>query len=343
MNELEQRIHTEIAANNGISFSRFMAMALYEPGLGYYETQREVGRGGDFFTSVSVGQLYGQLLAFRMADWLEDIQGDVQLVEAGAHDGRLAKDVLSYLRQWRPEVFARCELVLWEPSAIRRQWQEETLSEFKDRVRWVDALGPFRGAFYCNELLDACPVERLVGHEGRWVESRVVSNGKSFEWILGDEAIGDLPGDGPVKEGTVVVCGDYSVWEQICGSMIEGRALVADYGMTEMEFLDPPRVNGTLRGYRQHRLVEDVLQSPGEIDITASVNFTKVKQIAGRNGLQVQPLTRQAQYLVSIFEQTLQRPEQFPEWGAERTRQFQTLIHPEHLGHSFKMLECRRP
>ena len=90
MNELEQRIHKEIAEKGGIPFSRFMELALYEPGLGYYETQKEVGLGGDFFTSVSVGRVYGELLAFQIADWLEGIDGRVQLVEAGAHARREA-------------------------------------------------------------------------------------------------------------------------------------------------------------------------------------------------------------------------------------------------------------
>ena len=90
-------------------------------------------------------------------------------------------------------------------------------------------------------------------------------------------------------------------------------------------------------------MVDDVLANPGEVDITASVNFTRVERIAETSGLEMVPLTRQSQYLVSLFEQTLQRPELFPEWTPDRTRQFQTLVHPEHLGHSFKVLECRRP
>ena len=141
----------------------------------------------------------------------------------------------------------------------------------------------------------------------------------------------------------MIARGGYSIWRRICGSLNAGRALVVDYGMTEAEFLDPPRANGTLRGYRKHRLVEEVLETPGEIDITASVDFTEVERIADACGLPHEPLTRQAQFLIRIFEQTLQRPEQFPEWTPERTRQFQTLVHPEHLGHSFKILECWRP
>ena len=97
MNELEQRIHKEIAEKGDIPFSRFMGMALYEPGLGYYEKQREVGRRGDFYTSVSVGPVFGELLAFQFAEWLAELEGPVKLVEAGAHDGRLANDILECL------------------------------------------------------------------------------------------------------------------------------------------------------------------------------------------------------------------------------------------------------
>ena len=97
MNELEQRIHNEIAEKGGIPFSRFMELALYEPGLGYYEKKREVGQRGDFFTSVSVGSVFGELLAFQFAEWLAELEGPVQLIEAGAHDGRLANDILESL------------------------------------------------------------------------------------------------------------------------------------------------------------------------------------------------------------------------------------------------------
>ena len=84
MNELTQLIHREIRRNGVISFEQFMELALYEPGLGYYETQREVGKNGDFFTSVSVGTLFGELLAFQLAKWLEGIDGSIQLIEAFA-------------------------------------------------------------------------------------------------------------------------------------------------------------------------------------------------------------------------------------------------------------------
>ena len=145
------------------------------------------------------------------------------------------------------------------------------------------------------------------------------------------------------EEGSIFTVGDYGVWRTVCNSLKRGRTLVVDYGMAEREFFDPPRENGTLRGYHRHRQVDDVLADPGEVDITASVNFTRVERMAEVGGLEVAPLARQSQYLVRLFEQTLERPELFPEWTPERIRQFQTLVHPEHLGHSFKVLECSRP
>lgn len=343
MNELEQRIHAEIAEKGPIPFSRFMERALYEPDLGYYETQREVGRSGDFYTSVSVGSLYGQLLAFQFADWLSDIEGPVQLVEVGAHDGRLSRDVLAYLRDWRPELYERCELILWETSAKHRQWQEVVLVDYLEKIQWAPKLESFNGVFYCNELLDACPVERLIWEGKAWWLSVVESDGQSFAW--GKRRVSDVvlsEGQSP-EEGTIFTVGDYGVWQTVCKSLKRGRALVVDYGMSEQDFFDPPRENGTLRGYHQHRMIDNVLTNPGEVDITASVNFTKVERMADAHGLEISPLTRQSQYLVGLFERTLQRSELFPEWTPERTRQFQTLVHPEHLGHSFKILECRRP
>src|SRR5271156_6256705 len=102
MNALSQIICAETAANGILSFARFMELALYCPEFGYYETQKDnVGRGGDFITSVSTGAFFGQLLAFQFAGWLEELRmvnRELQVVEAGAHDGKLAADILNWLQ-----------------------------------------------------------------------------------------------------------------------------------------------------------------------------------------------------------------------------------------------------
>ncbi len=109
-------IRREIAERGVLPFSRFMELALYAPDCGYYEAQKEnVGRRGDFYTSVNVGNLFGELLAFQFAEWLEEMSEvrirELRIVEAGAHDGKLAADILSWLQLNRPKLFAQIEYV----------------------------------------------------------------------------------------------------------------------------------------------------------------------------------------------------------------------------------------
>src|SRR2546425_12602421 len=120
---LEQIIREEIAKQGPIPFTRFMELALYCPDYGFYEKEEDnIGRGGDFYTSVSVGPLFGELLAFQFAEWFSPPAtrpASLQLIEAGAHRGQLASDVLNWLKLQRPGIFARTEYVILEPSARR--------------------------------------------------------------------------------------------------------------------------------------------------------------------------------------------------------------------------------
>src|SRR5271168_2711355 len=130
----------EISKKGVLTFARFMELALYCPESGYYETDMaKVGRGGDFITSVSVGNLFGQLLGFQFAEWLETPGQSPRrvIVEAGAHDGRLAGDILGWLRAHRPELFRELKYWLLEPSLKRQGWQQFTLREFSENVGWV--------------------------------------------------------------------------------------------------------------------------------------------------------------------------------------------------------------
>jgi SAM-dependent MidA family methyltransferase len=140
-----QTIADEIRQRGVIPFARFMELALYCPLCGYYEQEADkIGRCGDYFTSVSVGSLFGELLAFQFAAWLAELgvgagaceRGDFQIVEAGAHDGRLARDILGWLSEHRPRVFAAVEYWIVEPSPRREQWQRETLHAFAGKLRW---------------------------------------------------------------------------------------------------------------------------------------------------------------------------------------------------------------
>jgi SAM-dependent MidA family methyltransferase len=207
-------IREEIRKFGSISFARFMETALYCPESGYYEGKKDiVGRRGDFITSVSTGPLFGQLLAFQFAEWLAEwtaAHERVKIVEAGAHDGTLAADILEWLQTRRPELLEQIEYVMVEPSAARRRWQEERLTSFRPKIRWASCLadltnppsaegGPdFSAIIFGNELLDAFPVHRYGWDAGAktWFEWGVgMENGK-FVWTpCGSRFSAGAPGE----------------------------------------------------------------------------------------------------------------------------------------------------
>jgi len=363
LNDVAARIKAEISAHGVIPFARFMELALYCPDCGYYETENDnIGRRGDFYTSVSVGPLFGELLAFQFAGWLAQLSADrVQLVEAGAHDGRLAADILRWLRQWRPELFARCEYVICESSAKRRGWQRETLQEFSDQVRWHDAdlsreAGGFNGIIFANELLDALPVHR-VGWDAKrreWFEWGVIAEGDQFGWarmsesrVLIPEApafrrLAELPGEFldilPDDFTTELSPAAENWWHNAGGALPHGWLLTLDYGLTAEEFFAPHRSQGTLRAYHRHRLCEDVLANAGGQDLTAHVNFSAIQAAGESAGLRTELFTTQADFFAHIMKQFWPETERQGAWTSARSREFQTLVHPEHLGRAFRVL-----
>ncbi len=340
------------AAGGTIPFVRFMEAALYTPGDGYYEHDAaRVGIRGDFYTSVSVGPLFGELLAFQFLEWAEAAdETTVQWVEAGAHDGRLAADILGWIGDHRPAWRHRIRYVICEPSPVRRRWQEERLAPFAGCVEWTDTLPETRGVIFSNELLDAFPLERF-GWDGEtrvWFRWGVGRSGPGFAWCrmpMPEELCGFLP-DLPtalldvLPDGFTWECSPIAErwWSAAAQALRQGWLVSFDYGLTEMEFFTPGRTQGTLRGYRSHRHVEDVLADPGAADLTANVNFTRLEWVGEAAGLTTTGLAEQRQFLTRVMSRTLTTEADFGEWTQPRVRQFQTLTHPQHLGRSFRVL-----
>ena len=359
MNGVAEQIAREIAARGPISFARFMKLALYCPVYGYYEREQDTpGRGGDYYTSVSVGSLFGELLAARFAEWLEAARGGVDLVEAGAHDGRLAGDVLGYLRRGRPGLFARLQYSIIEPSARRRAWQERRLTEFGGKVRWVgrfrDLTRGIRGVVFANELLDAMPVHRLVwdARKGRWFERGVGVEAERFVWTrMSDsrlrprlaarwaEVLGALP-DGFTLD---LAPAAEAWWREAANALAAGRLLTIDYGLTEEQLFAPERREGTLRAYWRHRQGADVLARPGQQDLTAHVNFSALRAAGEAAGLETESFTTQEEFLTRIAARLWEGGTRLGEWTLARARQFRTLTHPQFLGRLFRVLVQRAP
>lgn len=357
-------IRDEITSSGGVlSFARFMDLALYAPGVGYYErVEPVVGRSGDFYTSVSVGPLLGEMLGFQIATWLEALpEGPLHLVEAGAHTGQLSLDILGHVRSHRPDLVDRIHLCLVEPSIRRQGWQRETLRDLSDTVSWFPTLQDLhrthprlRGVLYANELLDAFPVHCAAWDRGRarWGELGVGWDNGRFVWVplpepcptiraalerlagLPDELLALLPGGFRVELSPAAE----TWWREAAGCVHGGWLVTLDYGLSDLEFLMPQRSAGTLRTYRQHRPGGDPLAQPGLQDITAHIHWDDIRSAGEQAGLSTETLTSQRQWLGGILAATLKTPERFPQWDAWRVRQFQTLTHPEHLGQAFRVL-----
>ncbi|MGA3164223.1 MAG: SAM-dependent methyltransferase [Verrucomicrobiota bacterium] len=370
MKTLVEIIRREMAARGILSFARFMELALYCPVYGYYETKKDnPGRRGDFYTNVSVGELFGQLLAFQFAEWLEGIKtlnpqllgaakrsGDgstFHLIEAGAHDGQLAKDILNWLQSSRPKLFGQIQYVIIEPSARRQEWQKEKLAEFTSRVRWFTDIEGLKlktrnsklsGIIFSNELLDAMPVRRF-GWDAKqkvWFEWGVAVDGEKFVWakihnsqfaIRNPQLEAILP-DGYTIETTPAA---QNWWREAASLLQRGKLMTIDYGFTADEMFSPSRTRGTLRAYFRHRAGDDLLANVGQQDLTAHVNFSAIQTAGESAGLTTESFLTQPQFLTRILERT-PKDKSFGEWNASRTRQFQTLTHPEHLGRAFRVL-----
>lgn len=340
-----------------------MELALYCPDCGYYEKEKDIlGRAGDFYTSVSVGSLFGELLAFQFREWLEEEGGDrkpeIRLVEVGAHDGRLAGDILRWLRDWRKETFQRLNYCIVEPSARRREWQQEDLADFREVVHWVPEISALEttlqsspAIIFSNELLDAMPVRR-VGWDAKakkWFEWGVALEARNFAWCrmpenrsldfsfhgIDFQKLSQVLPDGFTTE---LNRNSETWWREVAGVLKKGKLLTIDYGLSAEQFFLPERKNGTLRAYYKHQLSNNILANPGAQDITAQVNFSAIQNAGEIAGLRTEASVSQAKFLTDIVERVWQRADGFGEWNGARVRQFQTLTHPEHLGRSFRVL-----
>lgn len=345
-----------------VPFSAWMDLALYHPEWGYYSRRgadpgfREVGRRGDFYTSVSVGETFGLLLAHRIARiWETDFGRALPfvLVEQGGHDGRLARDILAGLREIGTPLLEGLEYRLVEPRpALREALEAGLANDPVERLRIVDSLEAARaqaGLFLCNELLDAFPVDLLVFTDSAWHERRVgwdtessrpawVTGPLRSEWSEFTESLGTEFPEGYVTE----ICPAVDAWMKDAARLFDrGLWWIIDYGHERADYYLPQRSTGTLRCYRGHRAGEDPFAHPGDQDITAHVDFTRVEVAAGREGLTRRLFTDQHHFLIEAARTWLLSLEgNTPDPAtAKRLRQFQNLTHPAMMGQQFKVME----
>lgn len=343
----------QIRREGPIPFASFMEQALYHPVHGYYSSGRcKIGRHGDYFTSVSVGPLFGKLLARQFAEIWEMLgrPDDFVIVEQGAHHGEFAADVLEALRE--QPFFESVRYRIVEPFAVLQRRQEGVLHPFQERVEWVDSLEtmePFCGVHFSNELLDAMPVHLLVAtgesREPCWSERLVERTSSGF-------ALVNRPIDNsrlrarlpkipvPPVEGyeTEVNLAALDWLEVLAGKLQRGVILVADYGLPRQEFYAPSRRTGTLQCYAEHRVLPSLLEQVGESDLTTHVEWTSLAERAEECGLAIAGFTDQHHFLTGL----LWSHPKLAAACAGKSRALQTLIHPEFLGMKFQFLRLTK-
>jgi SAM-dependent MidA family methyltransferase len=360
--ELLALMRRQISTHGPVTFKWFMQQALYHPQFGYYGSGRaRIGREGDFYTSVTVGRLFGELMAKQIEEmWLRmNAPGGFAIVEEGAHAGQFANDVLNWIQSFSPELYGSVKYWIVEPNPRLQQEQQAQLAAWpRNKVRWCESLASFEVGALCgvhvsNELLDAFPVHLVTWADGIWQENFIDLGRKEFRFVYGPPSnsllraqLERLPqpvaGAERIVYRTEVNLNALRWVEDIAKVLGQGYVLVVDYGYPRDVYYAPERSEGTLAGYREHQRTADPLLEVGESDLTAHVDFTSLAERAEASGLQVNGFCDQHHFMVGIGEQQLLAVERMltdmtPEL-LHFLRSFKTLMHPSTMGMAFKFL-----
>jgi SAM-dependent MidA family methyltransferase len=343
-------------ADGRLPFDRFMELALYAPGLGYYTAgARKFGEAGDFITAPESSPLFGRCLARQCLQVLGELGGG-ELLEFGAGSGALAVELLLELEQLGrlPERY----LILEVSPELRRRQREiigQRVPVLAGRVHWIDDLpGPgFRGVVIANELLDAMPVHRFRLEHGRVLEQFVGWEGRGFTPFW------DTPGQSGMEQAVTVLQqqldlrGDYeseinlraAPWLQaVSERLAAGMILLIDYGYPRSLYYHPDRNRGTLMCHYRHRAHPDPMVYPGLQDITTHVDFTGLAEVAVTAGLSVSGYTTQAFFLMGCGLEALLAESDPDDVAAhmQRVQGVKRLTLPSEMGERFKVLGLTR-
>ena len=306
--QLAEHIASTIAnESDWIPFSRYMELALYAPGMGYYTAgSRKFGHEGDFITAPEISPMFARCFALQAVQVLDAVGGDI--LELGPGSGVFAADLYAELKSLG-KAPGRYRLLEVSPDLRERQKRliAERFPADLDRFEWIDALPEkIRGLVIGNEVLDVVPFDIVHRHRGDVLERGVIVTEAGFAW---DDVA--LPaGELKRRAEAVIPPGDYAYTTEISlaaealvrtisASLEAGLAIFIDYGFSEREFYHPQRSGGTLRCHYRHRFHGDPFFMPGLQDITAHVDFTALSRAAEQGGSEVYGYTTQAYFLIS--------------------------------------------
>jgi SAM-dependent MidA family methyltransferase len=353
---VEQAIHKaigeQIVKEGGlVDFERFMSLALYAPGLGYYVNgAQKFGVGGDFITAPELSPLFGYSLANQIAEIFAAIQ-DPNVLEFGAGSGALAVSVLEQLEQLDclPVRYQILEL-----SAELQQRQHDTIQQalphLIERVEWLSHMPPsgWRGVVLANEVLDAMPVQRIRKSANQWQMQWVSYTDDAYQTTWKDTTDDLLLKQldalearlGQFEEGyESEVNRHVDGWISALSQMIEqGAVILVDYGYPEAAFYHPERSAGTLICHHQHKAYNDPLQRVGSQDITANVDFSAVAEAGVNHGFDLAGFTTQSFFLMNSGIGELLNEDPMSDHYIHQAQAMKQLTLPTEMGERFKVI-----
>ena len=310
---LSQKIMAEIASNGGwMPFSRYMEMALYEPGMGYYSAgAHKLGAGGDFTTAPELSPLFGAAIVETLLPILEGLQAQglpTQILEFGAGTGKLAESILTRLNDLEFSL-DRYDIIEISPDLAQRQ--DERLNQLAEKLalstkcNWLSSLpSSFKGIILANEVIDAIPCDAIIFQNGFWYQQGVaVINGK-LAWSVGQPVEQSLLPEtlltGNFSEGYLTeLHAPANAWmRQVAKHLDTGLFLTFDYGFPESEYYHAQRLEGTLMAHHRHHAIQDPFHLPGLCDLTTHVEWSQIGRSALEEGVDDVYLSNQASYLL---------------------------------------------
>jgi SAM-dependent MidA family methyltransferase len=357
MRKLEELIKSEIRARGRMTFQEFMELALYHPELGYYASGKyRVGKEGDYYTSPSATQAFGEVLAgfIVKAGSIASAEG-LRVVEAGGGRGLLAGDILDTIKRESPEIYEDTRYYLIEKSASCLKVAEEALGRHLSKVVFASSAseiesGAIDGVIISNELADALPFHRARFTDGALKEIYVTLHGGAFSEITDD----------PSTRKLIEYFGDYDItfcegqeveinlnaggWlAEVSNILRKGFVLTIDYGYLAPELFSPERMRGTYKCMYKHSINENPYVHIGEQDITAHVDFSNLIRAGGPLGLSTVKYNTQGQFLIDWGILDIMTSETDMETvpgllGSRKNIGIKTLFLPGSMGNSFKIL-----
>ncbi|WP_312471745.1 SAM-dependent methyltransferase [Neobacillus sp.] len=331
-----------------ISYADYIGAVLYHPELGYYmKDKQKIGRQGDFITTSNISDVYGRL----MAKWFSNVCNETNLepifCEIGAGNGRFAK---AFLQEWNESIKGPLQYYIVESSPFHRKLQSELLMPNFSvvQIESLDKMKEFQGIIFSNELFDALPVHVIEKIDGQLFEVMVgYQDDELFEQ--------QIPLSNPdiysfLKESNIELKENQRIeiplamemmLQEISKTLTKGLVVSADYGYSNTEWMDPRRAKGSLRGFYQHNMIDDVLKYPGEMDITTHIHFDYLIQKGEQVNLELLTKLRQDEFLLKagILNELENNydPNPFSE-VSKRNRAIRSLIMPAGMSPYFHII-----